>query len=367
MQFIDDEQLSPLSSGTIDEDINFWVNQFLENKEVEKVAPKTLKSYRQALDSFQDFVKRHSDNNAIENIGAKFINRYLIEYQAQLAIALLQENKISIKDYNIVTKQKDKKFLGKNDALFEILKEFENTLTHRTTVVKMLLKFISENNSDSHDYVIIFHQIAKIKSKEKFTDYLTLQEMDEVIDFMTVWVNVYKKYKPRSSERYAYRESLLMLLYVLTGARSEEVVKIKLEDIKEFEHRSKSYYRIRIQEGKGSKIREVAVEADFIKRHIKFLRAELPENCYYLSSTYSHGAYLNKPHHQDNIRKFGNYILKILGINKSGLHTFRRAYATKRVVQDGVDISIVAKEMGNTAGVLERFYLKHNAEMNIKQ
>jgi integrase/recombinase XerD len=367
MQFIDDELLSPLSSGTIEEDISFWITQFIENKELEKVAPKTIKSYEQALESFKDFVVLHKDNNTMENIGAKFINRYLIEYQALLASTRYQEDKLSKEDYETVTRQADKKFLGKNDALFEILKEFENTLTHRVAVIKMLLKFISENNSNEQDYEVIFHQIAKIKIKEKFTEYLTINDIDEVIDFMTIWINVWKQYKPKSSERYAYRESLLMLLYALTGARSEEVVKIKLRDIEEFSHRNKSYYRIKIQEGKGGNIREIAIEADFIRGHIDYLKQELPDDSYYLSSTYSNGTYLNKPHHQDNIRKFGNFALKTLGINKSGLHTFRRGFATKKVVHDGVEISTVAKMMGNTTNVLEKYYLKHNAEMNIKQ
>jgi integrase len=190
--------------------------------------------------------------------------------------------------------------------------------------------------------------------------------MDEVIALMSVWTNVYKTHKPKGSIESAYRDSLLILLYVLTGARSAEVVKIKLKEISLFSHNSKEYYSIKILEGKGDKIREVGVEAGFIKQHIEHFKSVLPDDDFYLSSSFSHGSYLNKSHHPDTIRRFGNYILQVLGINKKGLHTFRRGYATRRVVEDGVDISIVAKEMGNSSSVLERYYLKHSARMGQK-
>ena len=60
--------------------------------------------------------------------------------------------------------------------------------------------------------------------------------------------------------------------------------------------------------------------------------------------------------------KFANFILNKLEINKSGLHAFRRGYVTKRIGKDKIDVSICAKEVGNTVAILEKHYLKHNAE-----
>jgi len=371
LKIIDDELTCPLSCGSFEEDMQFWVSQFLEQKELEKVAPKTLKSYKDALKTFLLFVSKYKDNT-MDTIGAKFINRYLIEYQASLASKKLEElHKKNIvagelyEKYKIIEHQAKEKFLGKNDAHFKILPEFENSLDHRLTVIKMLLKYISDNNKEEHDYTPLFRKFATIKHKDKFTEYITVEEMDEVIDFMSIWTDIHKQYKPKSKTRAAYRDSLLIILYALTGARSEEVVKIRLKDISLFKHNGKEYYRIKIQEGKGGKVREVGVEAGFIKKHIEFLKQELPSSDYYIASTYDEKTktYKNKHVHQDTIRRFGNYVLEILGINKKGLHTFRRGYATKRIVHDKAELAVVAKEMGNTAGVLEKYYLKHNAEM----
>lgn len=371
MKLLDDELTCPLSSGTFREDMEFWISQFIEQKEAERVAPKTLKSYKDALKTFMSFVSKYSENT-MESIGAKFINRYLIEYQSSLASKKLGElHKRNIVDgeehqkYEVILYQEKEKFLGKNDVKFKILPEFENSLDHRLTVVKMLLKYISDNNTDEHDYTPLFRKFAVIKHKDKFTDYITIDEMDEVISFMSVWMDVHKQYNPKSRVRSAYRDSLLIILYALTGARSEEVVKIRLRDISLFEHGNKEYYRIKIQEGKGGKVREIGVESGFIKKHIEYLKSELPSDDYFIASTYDTHlqSYTNNHVHQDTIRRFGNYILQILGINKKGLHTFRRGYATRRIVYDKAELAVVAKEMGNTAGVLEKYYLKHNAEM----
>ena len=160
MQFIDDEQLSPLSSGELKEDIKFWVSQFLEQKELDRIAPKSLKSYSYALDTFISFVSKYSTQNSMQGIGAKFINRYLIEYQSSLAAQKLSEGKGLSEDkkksYKKIVKQKD-------DAHFEILHVFDNSLTHRLSVVKMLLKYISDNNEEEHDYTPLFRKFATIK------------------------------------------------------------------------------------------------------------------------------------------------------------------------------------------------------------
>jgi len=367
MKFIDDRSCHPLSCWDISQDMRFWIREFLLEKEASKLASNTQKSYDEALKTFLSFVDKYSKENTIENIGAKFINRYLIEYQAILARERLSTAKNldtdEIKELQKISSQENKKVFGKNNSIFAIYPQFENTLGHRLMVIKMLLSYVSDNNNEEHDFTVMFKKLATIRKTEKFTEYLTLDEIDIIVDFMMRWTTVYKKYKPKGSLRVAHKESLLLIIYALTGARSSEVVKIKLSDVTEFTHKRKKFYRIRIQEGKGGKIREIGISADFIKDHIEFLTSELPDSSFYLSSSFKNGQYINKSMHPDTIRKFGNYILKILDINKTGLHIFRRGYATKRVVEDGANIAVVAKELGNSVAVLEKFYLKHQAEM----
>ena len=63
-------------------------------------------------------------------------------------------------------------------------------------------------------------------------------------------------------------------------------------------------------------------------------------------------------------RVFSNDTLKFLGINKTGLHAYRRDYVSMRVGEDKVLVSLVAKEVGNTSAILEKHYFKHDAELH---
>lgn len=372
MRFVDDDNSSPLSCEDLYSDMKSWIAIFIENKQDHGLAEKSLKSYEDALLSFLNFVKKHSSNNKMENIGAKFVNRYLIEYQSILAEKKFNNAANSVEKldcYNRVIKQVNKNNFGRNDVNFEVLPEFSNTLLHRTSIIKMLLIYISENNDSDFDYRGCFSDIKTISIKEKDSDFITVDEMDKVIDLMRIWITVYKAKgnKPRQSLQYAYRNSLMILIYALTGARSEEVVMIKLKDISLFRYYGKDYYKIYIANGKGGKQREVAVEEDFIKYHINYLKQNLPSDDYYLSSRYSKNRYLKEHMNPDLIRKFGNDILKILGIEKSGLHSFRRGYAIRRVFDNKKPLAIVAKELGHSVTTLEKHYLIYKSFMGLQQ
>ncbi len=364
MLIVDDNTSSSLSQEDICSDMKSWGKLFIEYKSMRGVSVRTIKSYRESLESFFKFVEIHKDGNKMENVGAKFINRFLIQYQSSLAKLKLSKNNVpfhEVEKYNKIILQEEQLLLGRNDMDFEVLSDFENTLLHRASVVKMFLKYISINNEEGHDYQSCFSDIKTLSLKEKDTDCVTVDEMDEVIDLMSNWICVYKSYKQKGKLASAYRDSLMILIYALTGARSEEVVKIKLKDVTPLVYYKKNYYKIFIREGKGGKQREIAIHEDYIKKHIEYLREYLPNGECYLSATFRNGVYTDKSMSPNNIRTFGNYVLQVLGINKSGLHSFRRGYATIRVVNNGIPIAVVAKEIGNSTSVMERFYFKHNA------
>lgn len=158
---------------------------------------------------------------------------------------------------------------------------------------------------------------------------------------------------------YAYRDSLLIMLYCFSGARGEELVLVKQEDIV-FED---GQYIIHIMHGKGGSVRSLKLSKDeskMIKKHLEYLHQELPYNSSYLSATYNakESVYTDKPMSADSIRRFGNFVFKLLNINKTGLHTIRRGYATKKLAVDKVDIATIAKRLGNTTAILEKHYYK---------
>ena len=368
MRYIDDDNTSPLSIGDFSSDIEGWINLFLDQKILDNVDKKTIRSYKNALASFKDFAKKNN-NNTMKHIGVKFVNRYLIDYQASLA----EKDKTLPDELRIkITRQRDEKFLGKNDAGFYIDERYQNTLNHRLTVLKMLLKYISENNQENHSYTDLFDGFVKIRIKEKFRDTLSVEEIDKLIDYMMEWKNIYKSeghnYRSVEPDRIARRDSLLLLIYLLTGARGDEVVKIRLRDIGEFELEGEHYYNIKIQDGKGGKIREIPVHKDYIQGFVEYFKKELPNESYFISSLWNKDiGYYEKNVSADSMRKFANKIFKKNDINVSGLHAFRRGFATKKVAHEGVDIAVTAGIMGNSSNVLERFYLKIDSQAAVKK
>jgi len=337
------------------ENMSIWRTRWKEELGLFKKAAKTIKSYHFALETFFSFATENP-GISIDKIGAKYINRYLISYQ----IILAKKSSLA-QDINLLTKESKQTSVGKNDANFTILTKYENTLSQRVTVIKMFLKFISENNKEQHDFTRIYDGIARVKIQDRFTHYLTVKELEEVVAYMQIWPEIFKDHKPKSSSMYAYRDALLLLIYALSGARSEEVVYIKLQDISLYEKNGTQRYIIKIQKGKGGKNRSIAIKKEYLEKYIEYFTEVLPDDSYYLSSTYIDG-YTNKTMSPNTIRKFSNTILKQLGIQKTGLHAFRRGYVTKRIGEDEMDVSIVAKEVGNTIDILEKHYLKHSAE-----
>lgn len=343
--------------------IKLWVARWMDALILNKVSNKTLRSYQFALDNFLSFIKRHNRSITPSTIGAKFINRWLIHYQLQLACEKAEKGLLKKYKYELLLKESTRS-IGKNDANFTILEEFENTLSQRATVIKMFLQYVTENNKDLHDYTKLFTMLARIKIQDKFTDYLTSKELQTVIEYMANWRYEFKKFKPKSSEINAIRDALMLTLYALTGARSEEVVYIKLKDLKLITKNSEQYYVIKIEKAKGGKKRSVAVKQHYLVLYIEYLISRgMSDECY-LSSTYKKGIFTCKPVSADSIRVFSNDTLKYLGINKTGLHAYRRGYVSMRVGEDKVLVSVVAKEVGNTSAILEKHYLKHDAELH---
>lgn len=359
MQYLDDLDLYPLSlkGNTTYKDLQLWLNRWLDELTINKVSHRTIKAYKEAIYNFLKFVRYNKID--IDKISARYINRYLINYQIELATKKNLTKILELKQEAKLPK------IGRNDANFTILEEFESTLNHRVIVLKMFLKYITENNSDLHDYTKLFSNIANIKIQEKLTDYLTPKELEQVIEHLLNWDIEFKKYYPKASKYESSRNALLMLILATTGARGDETIHIKLQDIKDFYKDDKHYYIINIEEGKGGKKRRVIVHSKYLKKYIDYMRDTLPNDSFYISSTRRNKIYTNKPVHINSFRAYSNNMLKLIGINKQGLHIYRRGYATKRIGIDKVDISIVAKELGNTTAILEHHYLKYAPEFGI--
>lgn len=368
-KFMDDVAEWDISSGgTLSEDLEIWFQRFLHENPYrkKKITPKTKKDYGDAFSTFVEFAQQFDGDIGITGMTSRFINRYLIWYQEQLAKKAYETKKIDEDDLAEVLEEGKKKRLGVNDSEFTIFDRYESTMSQRLVVVKALCSFISSENRQLHDLTILFRSVAKIKIGAKLTSHLSPKELKDLIELMMAWPEIYKQYKPKSSLFYAWRNSALILLYALSGARTSELLHVRLKDMRLVKDDGEEFISFKILKGKGGKRRTSIVEARFFLRHYEYLAATLPDPDYYISAIHHNGNVENKRMSDKSIRDFFNEAMVILGLDRSGLHTTRRAYVSKRIGVDNIDVSVVAKEVGNTVSVLEEHYLKADEEMLIR-
>jgi integrase/recombinase XerD len=370
--FQDDLAEWELNSGQgLSQTIEIWLERYIAQKYAQAVSPKTIKSYREAIVPFMTYSHQYESMMEIEDVTTKFINNYLMWYQEQLAQDDFVNKKIDQTVYNEVMSNR-KSNRGRNDAKLTIAYKYEKSLSHRLTVLKQLLSFISENNKEQKDFTLLFKYFTKIKVQKRSTDYLTNEELEELIAFMKEWPRLFKEYKPKSSERYAYRNALIVLLYCLTGARSDEVISLKMEHILESSYKDDNghihhFYTIQYHTTKGDKYREVVVRKAMIEPYVKYMQTALPDSTYTISSTYTKGHYTNKKMNDSEMYLFVTWALHTMGIKKSGRHIIRRGYATKELA-DGKDLAIVALELGHTStNTTFSAYIKNNPELMMKR
>lgn len=371
-QFQDDLAEWDLNSGLgFSNTIEVWLERYIAQKYAQGVSPKTIKSYREAIVPFMTYAHQYESMMEIEDVTAKFINNYLLWYQDNLAQDDFTNGKIDQSILNEVMSNR-KSNRGRNDAKLTIAYKYEKSLSHRLTVLKQLLSFISENNKEQKDFTQLFKYFSKIKVQKRSTDYLTNEELEELIAFMKEWPFIFKQYKPKSSERYAYRNALIVLLYCFTGARADEVISLNMEHITPSSYKDDSghthhFYTIAYHTTKGDKYREVVVRREEIDPYVEYMRDALSDARFTISSTYANGKYTNKKMSDVDMYLFVTWALHNMGIKKSGRHIIRRGYATKEL-SDGKDLAIVALELGHTStNTTFSAYVKNNPELMMRQ
>lgn len=352
-------------------DFDAWRDRYIAEKVSQGVSDKTRKSYGEALAPLIEFARQYDSAMDISGLSAKFVNNYLMWYQEQLAAKDLEKHRIDLETYNKVIANR-KANRGKNDAKLDVAYRYEKSLSHRLTVLKQFLLFISENNKDNKDFTQLFKSFARIKVQKRNTDFVTEAELEDLIDYMKRWPEVYKTYYPKSSERYAYRNALIVLLYCLTGARSDEVISLEIGHIKDSIYTAPGgevyyFYTVEYHTTKGDKYREVVVERAEIEPFVEYMRSALPDPSYFISSTFTNGKYTNKKMADSEMWRFTTASLKAIGVNKSGRHIIRRGYATKELA-DGKELAIVAMELGHTStNTTFNAYVKNNQELMMRQ
>lgn len=356
------------SGGSLSYDIEIWLERYIADRIAHGITDKTIKAYREAIVPFIQYSTQYDEQLNINDITAKYVNSYLIWYQSKLAKS---SKRSTPADLSIVRENKLGK-MGRNDANIKVAKPFEKSLSHRLTVLKQLFVFMSANNKEQHDFTTMFKHFAKIKVQKRDTKYLTPKEIADLISFMKRWPKVYKDYR-RGSIQNAYKDALIVLLYCLTGARSDEVISLKLEHIEEASTQdengiSQNFYIIKYHTTKGDSYRESAVHKEELVEFIEYMRSALPDASYPISAPFVKGIYQYRKMDDSTMYRFVNWALKTLGVkSKTGRHIIRRGYATKELA-DGKDIAVVAMDLGHASTeTTYKHYLKNNSELMMRR
>ena len=341
-------ELAPYNE--LSENLSIWQERYLLTKQYDdELTINTIDSYRYAINTFIQYSKQYDDLVAMNDIGYKFISSFLK--------SLLRSFSKKAKQNKIIDSQ-------------ELERKHKRSANHHLTVIKQFLLYISENNKENHDYTLMFKRINAYKVEKPKTEHLTPDEMEELLELMKVWPEVYKEYRPKSSIQYAWRDSLIVMLYCLTGARASEILHVKLEDITqesfEFEGEEITQYKLILRKTKGSKTRTQYILKSEIQKHLDYLKENLPDTTYYLSSAYAHGAYKNTPMSRTAIYRFIGMALRTIGIKKDGTHIIRRGSVTN-MIAEGVDISTVGQLHGHESILTTQRYVKENEELKKRE
>lgn len=343
-------------TGECDKDVQFWKERYI--KSLRSSSPATKRSYEAVFKPFIAYCKKHKKEISIENIGAAFINNYIVNYIENLAKKDLNKGHINQERYQEII-DANCGDLGLNSVNISIPYDYEKSVSHRLTVIKQLLKYITANNKEQIDFVRSFAMMASIRVQKRKTDYYDNEEMMMLIEFAQAWPEIYHNHvsnKGELAEFRAWRNSFLVLVYALTGMRSSEALALQFEDFEVLKLEQGAFYGIRIREGKGNKERQVVAPIEPLGRYLRKLQSYLGEEGYIAVQSPK----TNKPISYTALYLTVKPMLEAAGIGKSGFHNFRRGYATQEIA-NGRSITKVALQLGHSSvGTTFDNYVKNN-------
>ena len=347
-------------TGRCGEDIRIWADRYISS--LRSPSPATVRSYRSVFSIFIAYCTKHEGHITITDIGAAFINNFLLIYMENTALMDLQNKRISQEEYNKIV-QSNSGDLGLNNVNISVPYQYEKSVSHRLTVIKQLLRFISANNKEQIDFVHRFDKMLSVHVQKRKTDYCSTKELERLKTVALQWPYTYTQYikeKGTLAPFRAWRNSFLILLYTLTGMRTSEALDLRFEDFEEMEVDATSYYAIRIRAGKGNKERQVIAPMEFLKAHLEQLQSFLGSQGYIAPRS---PKIINKPMSYTALYLATKPLFQAAGIQKSGFHNIRRGYATEEIAS-GRSITKVALQLGHgSVNTTFDAYIKNNLHL----
>ena len=251
------------------------------------------------------------------NMSSKTIRSYKTTFQMLITYFVEKKNmKLIDITFENVTKEMILDFLN-------YLEEEKNSIRTRNQRLAAIHSFYQYCSADEIEHIENIQKILSIKTKKyekKAQEYLTKEEVQTLLARID------------TSTKIGRRNLLVLSLLYDTAARAEEIIHLKLEDIRLEE-------QLVILTGKGNKQRIVPIMENTKKLIIQYLKEKKIEQGY---------LFQNKMKQSMNDRWIRDILKKYESIAKKETtpHTFRRSRAT-HLLEAGVNILYIQELLGH--------------------
>lgn len=215
--------------------------------------------------------------------------------------------------------------------LEEIKENCINTRNQRLAILKSFYRYCSLEEIENMENIKKVLSIKKKKDIEKIMDYLTEEELKELLDSID------------TSNRNGRRNLLVITLLYDTAARAAEIINLKIEDI----HLEQKYILIN---GKGNKQRVVPIMDKTRNMIIQYLKENDLKNGYLFQNKC--GEHMNKDFVENILKKCVQNIEKNITP-----HTFRRTRAI-HLLSAGVNIMYIRDLLGHESVITTEKYAR---------
>lgn len=286
-----------------------------------KCSNNTIRSYKKSLELLLDFTKKKT-GKPFTSLTFDDINRNII---SEFLEYLEKERNCSV-----------------------------STRNQRLHCIKSFYKYASQEDISVVCHFNEIEKVKKAKQPKTLVEHMSETAIQAIIS------------QPDTTTNNGKRDSFMMLFLYRTGIRVQELVDIKLSDIRIGNHPSLTVC------GKGAKVRSIPLREDTTKHLIQYLKYFHKEDSMY-SDNYLFYTVRNgnkKRMTEDNvrciIRKYGNAAKKeCLEVpDNVHPHLFRHSLAMS-LYQNGVDLSLISQWLGHSC--IETTLIYAHADTEIKR
>jgi len=299
-----------------------WRKYFITDLKIKNLSQNTLKIYNLVLNEFIEYVFIENENST-EPLKMQDLNKYFMSS----FIYSLQERGLN-----------------------------QNTLILYLKVIKSFFRFISFENEEAIDILAPIENL-KIKSKLKEPEYFTVEEFEKIKTALQEEMDKCNKY-------FRYKNLFALYMLLSTGARANEIISIKLEDIKI--EKNEISFQIKRKGGKDDVIYLLEEDKHYLEKLLELKDFKSP----YLFST------KNGKISYRTLYDFNKRFLKKIGIfnsKKHKLHIYRHSFA-RLLVKQNINLQTIKELLGHSdIAITSKYYAradekdKKNALKTIKR